>query len=241
MTLQSQRLRALVSPVVQDILTSVGQYWPAYAALISSVPMRSFPRARRQNRVTPLTRVCIEGPSGSGNSFFVNAFALANPDVRVAHHHHVASQVKRAVHLGIPAIALLRHPVDCVTSRTSSSPHMIGAMFRQWLRFFRAVDSLGKSVVTVRFETATASPAQVIRYVNQVHGTTFRDAVPEAAVVFQAMDEPFATRAGPQRRNPNRPNADRELLKRQQRPRVAGHRLAPAAIALYDNLLRHAR
>jgi len=241
MTLQSQRFRVLIGPVVQDVLTSVGQYWPAYAALISFVPMRSFPRARRQNRVTRHTRVCIEGPSGSGNSFFVNAFALANPDIRVAHHHHVASQVTRAVRLGIPAIALLRHPVDCVTSRTSGSPHMIGALFRQWLRFFRAVGTLGDSVVTVRFETATTSPAEVIRHVNQVHGTTFCDAVPEEGVIFQAMDEAFARQAGQQRSNPNRPSADRERLKRQVRSRVAGHRLAPAAVALYDNLLRHAR
>jgi len=203
--------------------------------------MKSFPKARRDNRVTPGTDLCIEGPAGSGNSYFVRAFALANPGMRLAYHHHVASQIIRAVHLDIPTIALLRHPLDCVTSRTSRSPHMIGAMFRQWIRFFRAVDRYGDSVVIGRFESVTTEPAEFIRYVNQRCGTDFYDAMPEEETVFRAMDEAFSGGSAIRRQNPNRPSAERERLKQEIRPRVAEHELASAAVELYDKLSHQAR
>jgi hypothetical protein len=239
--LKSRRRRVLITPFVQNVLTYVGQYWPAYALMLSSIPMKGYPESRRRSRVTRGTALCIEGPAGSGNSFFVQAFTMANPGIRLAHHHHVGSQITRAVRLGIPTIALLRNPVDCVTSRAGNNPHMIGPMYYQWIRFFRAVETLRDSVVIGRFETITKNPTEFIRYVNQCSGTDFCDALPEEEVVFRAMDESFSGPVGPRRRNPNRPTPERVHLNRQARSRIAEHRLAPDAMTFYDKLSQHAR
>jgi hypothetical protein len=236
-----QPLRSVISPLVQNTLTFVGQSWPAYAMLLAAVPMPSYPHARRRNRVTRATQLCIEGPAGSGNSYFVNVFLMANPGTRVAHHHHVACQITRAVDLDIPAIALLRHPVDSVSSRTNGNPHMIGAMYRQWLRFFQAVDTCGDEVLLSRFDTVTSRPADVIQQVNRQRGTSFSDALPDEAAVFQAMDASFFGAAGTPGPNPNRPRSGRDHDREQTRRRVADHPLAPEAVAMYDTLVTRAR
>jgi len=114
-------------------------------------------------------------------------------------------------------------------------------MYHQWIRFFRAVDTLRDAVIIGRFETISTDPATFIRYVNHRSDTDFCDAVPEEEAVFRAMDESFSRHTGARRRNPNRPSSERERLKRQIRSRVAEHQLAPAAVALYDKLVQHAR
>ena len=236
----AQRMRWLVSPFVSNALTFLGQSWPAYALALALIPMRQYPKARKRTRVTSQTAVCIEGAPGSGNSYFVNAFGLANPDLRLAHHHHVASQVTRAVRLGIPTIVLLRNPHDSVTSRASRDPNWIGALFRQWLRIYRAVDACGSAVVIGRFETVMANPADFVRHVNRRLGTAFSDELPDPEVVFRALDHSFSALVGAPRRNPNRPCPERERRKGEVRPRVVTHALAPAALALHDRLASRA-
>jgi hypothetical protein len=60
--------------------------------------------------------ICIDGFPRSANSFAVGAFESVNPTAKVAHHAHVPAQLMRACEVGIPAIALIRDPVDTVIS-----------------------------------------------------------------------------------------------------------------------------
>jgi hypothetical protein len=117
---------------------------------------------------------------------------------------------------------------------------MIGALFRQWLRFFRAIHPCRNAVIIGRFETVTADPADSIRNVKRRSGTVFSDALPQEEAVFRAMDESFSERVGARRHDPNGPRPERDRLKRDIGPRVVEHERAPAAPALHDTLSPYA-
>jgi len=202
---------------------------------------KAMPGQRSLTLVDKDTQFCIEAPSGSGNSYFVNGFMMANQDVRLAHHHHVAAQVRRSVHFRVPVLVILRDPVDCVVSRTWHSPLLAGAVFRQWIRFFRAVDEVQDSVLIASFESVTSKPDGVIEGVNARFGTSFDVCFPDEKLVFKRMDAAYSAGAGaPGRRNPNRPDSEKRTLKKQVRPVIEAHGLAKTARGLYTKLMGQA-
>lgn len=238
-----RRAKAVALPFRHNLASFVGQHSGIYAVssrLSLSLGRLHFVRARNRNLVSAATALCIEGPSGSGNSFVVTGFRLLHPDVRVAHHHHVAAQVKRAAALGLPTVVLLRHPADCVASRARGAARMIGPLYLQWLRFFRATHRLRDDVVIASFETATEHPAEVLRAVNRRFGTGFREDFPSAAAVFDEMDRAYSARQGRSAANPNRPSREKDAAKRALRPAIDGHRLREPAARLYESLRRDA-
>jgi len=198
---------------------------------------RSAPRSR--NLVEPASDLCIEAPSGSGNSFFVNGFLMANPGVRLAHHHHVAAQLLRGVALGVPTAVILRDPIDCVVSRCTGAPWLIGPVFAQWIRFFTTAEALAPSLLLLSFASVTGNPGEAIERINRRFARSFASDFPEASRVFASMDEAYssAVREGAAARNPNRPDPSKTDRKRSIRPSVESHRLAPAASTLYRRLL----
>lgn len=170
---------------------------------------------RFENLVWPSTDICIEGPPGSGNTFFVTAFSMANPEANVAHHHHVTAQFKRAKILDVPSLILLRDPVDCALSRASAwgTPDHADVVLDQWTRMFEA-EAMIERAVLVSFETATRSPSRAIEAVNQRFGASFQTSTPEREQVFAEMDQQRRRRQQLDRHNPNRPDG-----RRHERPR----------------------
>jgi hypothetical protein len=200
--------------------------------------VRRGPRSR--NLVGPTTDLCIEAPSGSGNSFFVTGFLMANPDVAVAHHHHVAAQVKRSVALAVPTLVILRNPIDCSVSRSKHAPWMVGPVLSQWIHFFRAVEALEDAVLRLSFELVTSDPCAAVERVNDRFARAFQSELPDAERIFAHMDEAWSGGShgpGPGR-NPNRPDPARAEHKLQVRPLAESHPLAGTALALYERLGR---
>jgi len=161
---------------------------------------------------------------------------MINPDVRLAHHHHVVAQVLRASNFRVPTVVILRAPIDCVVSRAAfwNTPVLIGAIFRQWIRFFRGVEKVRDHVLVVSFEAATRKPEEVIKAINIRFNTAFNSQFPEVEQVFSSMDQVY-TRPGQQ--NPNRPSADKKSVKNRIRPYVVAHKLAQPACDLYSKLV----
>jgi len=199
---------------------------------------RGAPRSR--NLVGPTTDLCIEAPSGSGNSFFVRGFLMANPNVRVAHHHHVAAQVKRSVALSVPTLVILRNPIDCSVSRSADAPWMVGPVLSQWIRFFQTVEALEASVLRLSFELVTRDPGAAVERVNSRFACAFEAGFPDAERIFAQMDDGWtrALDAPACLRNPNRPDHARAERKTQVRPTAESHPLAGNALALYARLRR---
>jgi hypothetical protein len=192
--------------------------------------------ARSRNLVDDATDLCIEAPSGSGNSFFVNGFRMINPDVRVAHHHHVAAQIERSVARGIPTLVILRNPIDCVASRSQGAQWLTGPVFSQWLRFFETAEALRAAILTLSFESVTRDPTGAVERINERFDRRFEARFPEPEQVFAQMDTAYSEALAERSRNPNRPDPTRAEARTRARQVAESHPLAPAAIALYDRL-----
>jgi hypothetical protein len=85
------------------------------------LPSLTLPLARALRRgevVDARTDIVIEGFPASANTFAVAAFRLAQEPryMRIAHHTHVPAQVIEATRLGVPAILLIREPMQAVLS-----------------------------------------------------------------------------------------------------------------------------
>jgi hypothetical protein len=192
---------------------------------------------RLERLVWPDTDVCIEGPPGSGNTFFVAAFSMANPGARVADHHHVVAQVKRAISLGIPAVSLLRDPVDCAFSRASAwrTPDLADTVLKQWIAFF-ATDLVLENSVLASFETLTASPGKVIGAINERFGSAFDEIVPAREEVFAEMDQRRSDQFGAAQENPNRPDPRRPKPPSEWRAAIAELPEASKAVHRYEQI-----
>ena len=221
--------------VLLDTRSFVGQSPQLFGLL-----QKNEPACRLESLVGKNTDICIESPSGSANSYFVNGFQMVNPEVRVAHHHHVAAQVTMGVRLRVPTVVLLRDPVDCVVSRAAfmNSPILIGPIFRQWIRFFRAAEQVRDKILIVSFESVTKQPEEVIRAINVRFGTSFNSKFPGMEQISARMDRRYAQVTGKsEQRNPNLPSTDKEAFKSRIRPFVMEHRLARPACDLYSRLV----
>jgi hypothetical protein len=221
-----------------NVRTFLGQSAFLYGAF-----QKSLGTPRSKKLVVPNTQVCIEAPSGSGNSFFVNGFKMANPGVQAAHHHHVAAQIKRAVAFDVPRVVILRNPIDCVVSRSCREPWRIAPVYLQWIRFFHAVEALRQFVLIASFHTVTTKPETVVGALNAKFGTNFNMTFPKADEVFLKMDRQYARAVGAHSGlviNPNRPHLAKEDLKNTIRPLVMRHRLSHRAFGVYESLSKHA-
>jgi hypothetical protein len=124
------------------------------------------------------TEIVIEGFPRSGNTFAVAAFHLAQrpADVPIAHHAHVPAQLLEAVRLGLPAVALVRQPEECVLSLVVRAPSLgLGGVLRGWVRFHEPLVRVRDRLVVVTFEDATSDVGGLVRTVNERFGTRFRE------------------------------------------------------------------
>jgi hypothetical protein len=156
-----------------EVRTLLGRY-PAIA-----LPLL---RARRGDGfLAPIraeTEIVIEGFPRSGNTFAVAAFHLAQEpaDVQIAHHAHVPAQLLEAVRLGLPAVALVREPEECVLSLVVRAPSLgLGGVLRGWVRFHEPLLRVRHRLVVATFVDATSDVGGIVRRVNERFGTRFRE------------------------------------------------------------------
>lgn len=197
---------------------------------------------RPDGLVTRGTDICIEAPPGSGNSFMVQAFSMANPTCNIAHHHHVPAQVWRAARQKIPTLVILRDPIACTLARVPSLSHlsMIGPNLRMWLAFWTAVRPLIHRVAVITFDQLTAEPPSAITLINDFYDTEFNSRIPPSGEVFQAMYEYRNNQELTQDQDllhPNVPDPAKGSRKRAIEPHVFSHRLASHARDLYLELI----
>ena len=229
-------LRNLSEPLRFGALTALGRSPNAY-----NVIARRF-GSRPETVVRPDTKLCIEAPPGSGNSFIVQAFSLANPGLAIAHHHHMSAQVAAAVKYGVPTLVILRDPIDCVLARVPdlTEQRMIGPNLRMWLSFWTRVGGLLDRVALVRFEDMVARPETTIRLINDTFSTSFNWTLPPAEAVFEVMHEHRRASTSPgdmANPHPNVPDPAKAARKREVRPHVLAHRLSGPAQEMYRLLL----
>jgi hypothetical protein len=137
--------------------------------------------------VTDETDLCIEGFPRSANSFAVGAFEHAQPEpLSIAHHNHVPAPILNATRRGLPAVVLIRDPVDTVISNRGLQLQ-IGAregkempqyvpyerQLRTWIAWYERVWPVRDQIVVAPFEVVTDDMGRIIDAVNARFGTGF--------------------------------------------------------------------
>lgn len=133
---------------------------------------------RPRNRVLVVRRnsdIVIEGYPRCANTFSVVAFKQAQGRyVGIAHHLHAAGQILLAERWGIPAILLIREPVDAIVSLKIRHPELdTRRCLRDYVAFYGALQDIKDFPVIADFRTVTADFGNVIHSVNQRFGTRF--------------------------------------------------------------------
>ncbi|AFZ44028.1 hypothetical protein PCC7418_1860 [Halothece sp. PCC 7418] len=125
------------------------------------------------------TEIVIEGYPRSGNTFASSAFRLAqNRPIKIAYRLHASTQLITAVHLKIPAIALIRKPEDAVLSWVIHRSHLtLEQAIKGYISFHEAILPHCNYFIIADFETVINNFGVIIRAVNKKFDTTFQEFV----------------------------------------------------------------
>ncbi len=222
-------------PQWRDIWFSLHHRVGEYPALYYRLFARRYPFNRM--RVTTATQICIEGYPRSANSYAVVAFKLANPNVVIAHHLHVAAQLIQAVHQEIPAVLVVRSPAECVPSfmvfQQSENP---APYLQAYIRFHRRVYGVRSHLLVVDFQQVITDFNHIILAINRRFGTHYHlieNLSAQQERIFQRLEEINQQFFGGEEHKSMRPDARRERLKAQLQQQVLHHPLFEEAEKWY--------
>lgn len=148
-------------------------------------PANSLTKGKRW-AVNRNTELVIEGFQRSGNTFSVGAFNAAQPQkVNVASHLHVPAQIVYAARMNIPALVVIRYPVDSVLSwkalelesslklQHTALDYSFEQLFSHYIRFYTKIFPYQDQFVVASFEEVTRNFGEVIAKLNQNFNTSF--------------------------------------------------------------------
>jgi hypothetical protein len=222
---------------------------------VARSPRLSLPLAWLQGRrelVDRDTDILIESFPRCASSFAKAAFRLAQEprEPRVASQTHAPGHVIAAVRLNVPALVLVRDPIDAVVSNLFRHPGRgVDGLLRGYLRFYEPLLPHRTGFVTATFEEVIEGGfGSVTRRINTRFGTDFVEfeateenvqrclrSIEHEWRAHRSQDEELLERTIP------RPSEMRESLKESLRERVresAPPRLRRRAESVYDQLAR---
>jgi hypothetical protein len=123
------------------------------------------------------TDILIESFPRSASSFAVAAFRIAQEprSVRVAYQVHAPGHVIAAARMGVPALVLVRRPMDAVVSNLIRHPQRgVSGLLHGYLRFYEPLLPQREGFVVGAFrDVIDGAFGSVIRRVNERFGTRF--------------------------------------------------------------------
>lgn len=189
---------------------------------------------------SPGTKICIEGYPRSGNSFFTHVFQRWNPAVTVAHHSHLAASPKLAIGDGIPAVILIRHPLEAVSSVVAWDGQLYpGLGLWAYQLYYNVLWRYRDQFVLVSFEQAVTDPGKCIERINLRYGTNYRhrdldSRELDAIRIEMAAGDDNHGRGGP---NATLPNEEKAATKLRYREQMKSSRHLDAAVAVYERYM----
>jgi len=110
--------------------------------------------------------ICIEGYPRSANTYSVAAFMLSQnlgQSDHIGRHTHMAGQLKRARHFGVPTLVVVRAPLDAIASFKVFAPHLtLKQCISSYYQFHRVVLEMIDDVVLAQFEDVTEDFGKVL-------------------------------------------------------------------------------
>lgn len=124
--------------------------------------------------------IVVEGYPGSGNTWMVQLLLVASPELRIASHRHRSAALREAVRRGIPAILLVRQPIDAIASILVRQPGTRADVeVVRYQQFYRRCRSIADQVVVATFEQATDAGHLVLERVNARYGLALKGDQPD--------------------------------------------------------------
>lgn len=207
-----------------------------YRASKSRVLPGRFGIARPERVVAEHHVACIEGFPRSANTLAFHVFLAANPGTWVSHHVHRPLQLVRAHELEIPCAAIVREPVDAVSSLLVFEREVrVDQALRNYRDFYSVVLHLDSSVAVCRFNDVIEHPSIVAESLNARFDTEFVTKAPTedqlAALVERIEDKQRS--AGADALRISTPNAERAPLISALRNQVSAHPRCASAETIY--------
>lgn len=155
----------------KTVLAAALKNYPAVFLPIAA--LREGPKKRLVRRTTD---VVIEGYWRCGNHFAVYAFQVAQGGpVDIAHHFHAQAQLMLAARWGVPAVLLIREPLEAVASATvfleQDDPR---ALLRFYNLFHGRLGAYVDRLVVSDFPVTVSDFGRVIAAVNEKFGRSFK-------------------------------------------------------------------
>ncbi len=176
--------------------------------------------------VRPGDDAVIEGFPRSANTYATYAFMHAQGrSLRLGNHFHSPAQFKLAARYGVPALLVLRRPVDAVLSLVLYENGLTPEEgFRMYDSFHRPLIGLRDSLVVARFEKVIADFNPSIVAMNEKFGTAFAtlsdgDDETVKQLIADERSRKLATVSGFKRHalQSTLPSAEKELAKQKTR------------------------
>jgi hypothetical protein len=168
-------------------------------------------------------------------------FRYANP-VPVAHHTHSTENIALALGYGVPVLALIRDPIDAITSSHLYRKRSLDEEVAQWLDFYTYVERVLDAIVLADFPQVVRDFNSVIRALNSRYGTDFSqisDIGAAQAAVFEDIRVHSARRGEDAYQIPI-PTTERERASAECRASVLQHPRIHDARQLYAGITSRA-
>jgi len=119
-------------------------------------------RKQRSFLVRPCCDFCLEGYPSSGNSFLFNLLMEINPQLKIAHHTHSAANIKSALLCKVPVIAIIRHPLEAISSANVRFSLGIRNAILEYIDIHSFILRKSKNILLVDFNQLINNPKKII-------------------------------------------------------------------------------
>ena len=226
--------------MIKKIYKNLAFLVAAWGNFLALLPLFRLFKKRYPCYAVPNADICIEGFPRSGNSFFVTAFQQWNPEAIIAHHSHLASNVKHSVRNNKPAVVLIREPAEAIASAIAwdgrDARVVPGVGLIAYLVFYLSLRKYEEDILFLDFHEAVDHPDRCIVKINQRFGTDFgthefterEDSRLRKVLVDHDARERRTDLSS------SLPNERKRILKSAITPEITSHSLFSRAQAVYD-------
>jgi hypothetical protein len=139
------------------------------------LPVARFRESSKKTLIRKSTDIVIEGFWRCGNHFATCAFMSAQKQpLHIAHHFHAPAQLVAAAKWRVPAILLIRNPIDVIaSSNVYLNVDDPAAFLQSYIAFHRVLEPWSNELVISDFSTTVSNFGSVIESVNTKFGRDF--------------------------------------------------------------------
>ena len=136
------------------------------------------------------TQIVIEGYPRSANSSTTSHFYNFNPNVNIAHHHHVPAQIIRGVESFTPIIVLIRNPIEAIASFKCYEPNIsLTLAIKAYISFYKTILPYKSGFIVASFPQVILDFDVVIAQLNKKFKTNFKEGITRQLLSEQISPE----------------------------------------------------